>query len=307
MRHPLVPAALVVLLLAAYAVAGVALAGGTAAGAAVTVEGTVTGTDGAATGEAVVLVGEYAMLAKLSPSELRDAAAENRSDLTVVEVGSDGRFATNVSRARADGAVALSADGISETVRLGNGGSTLSFRLFERRPQSVHAAAAPTEPGETTRLYVDLRNDGDHAVENLTVTLTGLPDGWAVVGNDTAGTYDADARTLTWASVPAGEAADATLTISVPENAAVDEYPLALRASSDTNPVAAENVTIEVREETQGPTETRTGSLDAGGPDDTTTDSPVPTETSVPGFGVAAALAALAAAAAALALRVDRR
>jgi PGF-CTERM protein len=308
MRHPLVPAAVVLVLLAAYALAGVALAGNAAAGDAVTVEGTVTGVDGAATSDAVVLVGEYAMLAKLSPSELRAAADENRSDLTVVEVGSDGTFAANVSAARADGAVGLSADGVSETVRLGNQGATLSFQLHERRPQSVHAAAAPTGPGGVTRLHVDLHNDGDHAVENLSVTLTALPDGWQVVDTDTGGTYDAAGRTLAWDSVGAGDAAEATLTVAVPGDVAVGAYAVGLRADSDTNRISVENATVEVREETSGPTGTRTGSV---GDDETTasetpvTATPSPAGTSAPGFGVVVALVALAAAA--LALRGDRR
>lgn len=308
MRHPLVPAVLVVLLLAAYAVAGVAFAGGADAGDAVTVEGTVTGTDGATTSDAVVLLGEYAMLAKLTPSELREAADENRSDLTVVPVASDGTFATNVSAARADGAVALSDDGVSETVRLGNQGATLSFQLHERRPQSVHAAAAPAEPGEVTRLHVDLRNNGDHAVRNLSVTVTALPDDWRVVDNDTAGTYDAGERTLAWESVAAGDSIDATITVAVPEDAGVGAYGIGLRADSDTNPISVENATVDVREETSGPTETHTGSLgddEATASETPVTATPSPTGTSVPGFGVAVALVALAAAA--LAVRGDRR
>lgn len=308
MRHQLVPAVLVAVLLVAYGVAGAALAGGAAAGDAVTVEGTVTGTDGAADDDTVVLVGEYAMLAKLSPSELRDVADDDPQDLTVVEVGPDGAFAANVSAARADGAVALSDDGVSETVRLGNQGATLSLRLHERRPQTVRTAATPAGPGEVTRLHVDMHNNGDHAVENLSVALAALPDGWHVVDADAGGAYDADARALTWASVRASGHVDVTVSISVPEDAAVGEYVVGLRADSDTTPVAVENATVEVREETAGPTETRTGSL--GGDEQTATETPVtatqsPTGTSIPGFGVAAALVALAAAV--LALRADRR
>lgn len=315
MRHPLVPALLVVLLLGAYALAGAAVVGGAAPDEQVTIDGTVTGPDGGAASDAVVLVGEYAMLTKLSPDDLREVAAGEPQDVTVVEVGADGGFATTVAWERADAAVALDDDGISEVVRLGHDNVTLSLALHERRPQVIHAAASSVSHGETeTRLFVSLVNNGDEPVENLSVAIEGLPDGWSVAGVETAGTYDAETGTMTWASVPAGAEVDTTVTLTVPADAAVGEYGLTLSAESDSHPVSVDGATVEVLpEETAGPTKTVAG----GDGDDATPTSredgtisppptaagtasptPSPVGTTSPGFGalvtaVAAGLAAL--------------
>lgn len=313
MRHPLVPALLFVLLLGAYAVVGVAIVD---AGSqdAVTVEGTVTTAEGPTAEDAVVLVGEYGLLTKLSPDELRALVEDDPADLAVVAVGPDGAFAATVPATRADAVVALSDDGVSEVVRLGNQGSTVDLRLHERRPQTVRAAAASMGVDEReTRLYVSLHNNGDAAVGNLSVTFEGLPTGWQVVAVETDGAHDAGTRTLEWASVGPGEEASATVTLRAPDGVTVGGYEVSLAAASDTHPVAAEDATVEVRpEETAGPTRTVQGGEgstptatggDVGGPGAGTPEGATPTPSpradgpvSVPGFGVAAALAALLAA-----------
>lgn len=324
MRHPLVPALAVVLLLAAYAAAGTAVAGGSALVGApdsadqVTVDGTVTGVDDAPAGDAVVLVGEYGLLSKKSPAELRDIAADDPADLAVVEVADDGSFSTTVDRRQADAVLALSDAGVSETVRLGGENATLSLQLHEHRPQTVYAAVSSVSYGENrTRMYVSLVNNGDAAVENLTVDVTSLPDGWSVADVETDGSYDAASRTLTWRSVPAGAEVDTTVTLVVPEAATVGEYRADLAGSSDAHPVTVEDATVELLpEETAGPTETALGGDGATSTprytDDlettttsTPTDTPRPTATSTPGLGVLVALAGLLAGAVVAARRAD--
>jgi len=304
MRHPLVPALLVVLLLGAYALAGVAVVDG-APDERVTVDGTVTDADGAPASDAVVLVGEYAMLTKLSPADLREVAAGEPQDVTVVAVGDDGGFATTVAWERADAAVALDDDGISDVVRLGHDNATLSLALHERRPQVVHAHGSSVSHGETeTRLFVSLVNNGDGPVENLSVAIEGLPDGWSVAGVETAGAYEATGRTLSRASVPAGAEVDTTVTLAVPADAAVGEYDVTLSAESDSHPVSVDGATVEVlAEETAGPTKTAVGGdgatttpadVSTANPTPTGTASPTPSPvgTTSPGFGALAAVGA---------------
>lgn len=283
-----------------------ALAAGTGTGDEVRIDGTVTGPDGAPAGDSVVLVGDAAMLSKLSPDELRAFAADDPERLTVVPVGDDGQFETTVPRDRAEAAVAVSDAGISEVVRLGRSDASLSLRLHERRPQTVRASASAVSVDDRrTELSVGLINTGDEDVENLSVTLTSLPDGWTVEDVETDGSYRAADATLTWTAVPAGDQVDATVVLRVPEDAPVGEYTVDLRARSDSHPVAVDPVTVHLRpEETEQPT-TRVpaGDGDASTTDRHTaterhtTDPPAresPTVTPVPGFEVAAALAALA-------------
>lgn len=306
MRHPLVPTLLVVGLLAAYAGAGVVLADGSVAAEAVRVDGTVTGVDGAPGGDAVVLVGEYGLLSKHSPDELRSIADDDPADLAVVEVADDGSFSTTVDRRRADAVLALSDAGVSETVRLGGENATLSMQLHEHRPQTVHAAVSSVSHGETRiRMYVSLVNNGDEPVENLTVEVTSLPDGWSVADVETDGSYDEATRTLTWRSVPAGAEVDTTVTLSVPDAASVGEYGVGLAGSSGTHAISVPDGTVELLpEETAGPTTTVLGGDGATSTPRYTddlestatppgTDTPRPTGTSTPGLGVLVTLAAL--------------
>lgn len=317
MRPPLVHALAVALLLSAYAVGGAMLVAGAGPGDPVTVEGRVTGPDGSAAGEAVVLVGEYGLLTKLSPDELRDIAAQDPGDVTVVDVAADGAFETTVSYERADAAVALTDDKVSEVLRLGHDNATVAFALHERRPQTVHAAAASVSHGEKrTELHLGLVNNGDAAVENLTVTLGGLPDGWTVADVATDGSYDGDRRSVSWAAVPAGAEADATVRLAVPADAAVGDYEVSVAVDSTSHPVAVDDASVEVLPaETPGPTttvlggdETTTGGTGSDPPSGTTSppeptasptpsNTPAPVGTTSPGFGVGLAVAALAGAA----------
>jgi hypothetical protein len=305
MRHPLVPAVAVVLLLATYAAAGTALAGGPGPGDQVAVDGTVTGADGSVPGDALVLVGDRAMLTKLSPSELLSVAEDDPQNLAVVEVGEDGAFAATVPWKRADAAVAVSDAGVSEVVRLGHENTTVDLQLHERRPQTVYTAAASFAHDENrTRLHVSLVNNGDGAVEKLTVTVGSLPDGWSVAGVETDGSYDPAARTITWSSVAAGAEVDTTVTLAAPVDVDVGEYEVVFGAASDSHPVEIQDATVEkMPEDTAGPTKTVVGG-DGGTPKytDERTPSPrfthtstlTPTPASAPGLGLLAAVVGLA-------------
>lgn len=312
MHHPLVPALLFVLLLAGYAIAGVAVVHGGANGD-VTVDGTVTGVDGDRAEGAVVLVGDAAMLEKLSPDELRSVAEDDPDDLAVVDVGSDGTFEATVPPSRAGAVVALSDDTISAVHRLGKRGATVDLTLHANRPLSVRASGASVSPGERTRMTIDLRNTGDAAVSNLSVTVAGLPDGWTVADAETGGTYHPDDRTVTWSKAAPGEGIDATLVLRVPGDAAHDDYVTSLRATSDTHPVDAGNVTVEVRPpETAGPTETNLPKGNERGTPTSTPGSDASTTVLgddtrspavVPGFDVGVGVAGLAGLAVLLARR----
>lgn len=298
-------------LLALVLLLGASVAGGLGAASPhrddpVRVEGTVTGVDGTPAGDAVVLVGDDATLTKLSPDELRDVAADDPPDLTVVTVDDDGRFETVVTRRRADAAVAVSGARISDLVHLRGENATVSLRLYGQRPQTVHAHVGAVAYDERRAdLFVSLVNSGDAAIENLSVRVAALPAGWSVAAAETDGRYHPADRTLAWSSVGAGEEVGTTLVLSVPENASPGPYTVELRAGSDTHrvDVADETETVEVLpEDTPGPTTTAryvgTRTTAGGGeptPTRTTeTAAPPSTDTSVPGLGAGASIAALA-------------
>lgn len=273
----------------------------------VTVEGTVTGIDGDPASDAVVLIGDEAMLTKLTPEELRDVAADDPRDLTVVEVERDGAFETTVAWKRADGAVALSDDGISEVASIGHRNATLSMALHERRPQTVHTAAGAVSADEhQVQVYVSLVNNDDWTVRTLSLAVTALPEGWAIADVETAGTFHPDDRTLTWASVEPGAEVDTTIVLTVPEDTPVGEYEVGVRADSDTHLVDADAVTVEtLPAETAAPTTTSSPGDDGGTPTagDDAASSPATTSTTGAGFSIGVALVALALATAGLARR----
>jgi hypothetical protein len=263
-------------------------------GGAVTVDGTVTGVDGAPATDAVVLLGESATLRELSPDELRRLAAAEPGNLTVVEVDSGGRFEATLESSRAEAAVAVSDAGISELVFV-RGDATLDVTLYERRPQTVHEHLGPVIGDERrAELYVNLHNNGETAVENLSVRLESLPDGWEVAGVETDGVYRSDGRTLHWWSVAPGDAVDTTVVLVVPEDAATGEYAVEMRAESDTHRIDADSVTVEVPPaETPGPT-TVPPSPGEGTTRPPTATTATPTDGAGPGFGTAATVAGLA-------------
>ncbi|MFB6281481.1 MAG: NEW3 domain-containing protein [Haloferacaceae archaeon] len=265
----------------------------------VVVEGTVTGVDGAPADGGFVLVGEDATLTGFSPDELRALARDDPRNLTVVAVGNDGRFEATVDARRAEAAVAVSDAGISELVYVRGENATLDLRLYAYRPQIVHAHLGAVAADERrAELYVNLANSGDRTVENLSVGIGSLPDGWSVAAVETGGTYRTADRTLAWRTVRPGGTVEATVVLAVPNGTAVGTYRVGLRATSDTHRVRVEPETVEVlpadtpRPTTMPPaTERPTGAPPStpGEGGHGTTDG------SGAGLGAAAAIAALAA------------
>ena len=278
----------------------------------VTVTGTVTGIDGTPADQAVVLIGEDSTLAKLSPDELRELADGDPQDVTVVSVGSDGRFNTTLNWRQVEAAVAVSDTGISALVNVRAENASLDLQLYEQRPQTVHVHLGAVAAEERrTDMYVNLVNNGDTTIETLSVQIGSLPDGWSLTEETTTGQYHPDNRTLTWGELAPGEEIDTTLVLTVPENASVGEYTVKFDAESDTHRIDTAPETVRVMpEETPGPTQTVTPGGDedpatndsesppttdtrTDGTPSTRTDQPVTTSTTGPGFGTVAAVMAL--------------
>lgn len=276
-------------------------------GEEVTVDGTVTGIDGTPATDAVVLIGDDSTLTTFSPDELRDFATDPPQNLTVVTAESDGRFEATLGSSRAEAAVAVSDSGVSDLVYIRGENATLSLQLYKRRPQTVHAHLGAVAANEQqTELYVNLGNSGDTTIENLSVAITSLPDGWSVVEVTTNGSYHPSNQTLAWSSVRPSAEIDTTVVLAVPEETPVGEYTVKLRAESDTHRVGVEPETVEViPEDTPTPTQTPSPSGDeatrttqtderALTPTDVATETNVsPTTASGPGLGTIATVAAL--------------
>jgi hypothetical protein len=272
----------------------------------ITVDGTVIGVDGTPTSEAVLLVGEDSALTSHSPDELRDLAARDPRNLTVVPVGSDGRFEATLHSRRAEAAVAVSDDGTSDLVYVRGEDTTLELRLHERRPQTVHTHLGGVAADERrAELYVNLVNSGDAPVVNLSVQVDSLPAGWSVAEVTTNGRYHSDNRTLTWGTVTPGGQVDTTVVLRVPEETPAGEYTVGLRADSDTHLVGVAPETVELLpEDTETPTPAPDGdpnpsTSDAGADGGSQSAQPRGTDASStpatgPGFGTVAAVVALA-------------
>lgn len=234
----------------------------------VTVTGTVTGVDGDPATDAVILIGEDSTLTTFSPAELREVATDPPQNLTVVNAGSNGRFEATLGSLRAEAAVAVSDAGVSDLVYIRGENATLSLQLHERRPQTVHAHLGTVAADERrAELYVNLGNSGDATIENLSVTLESLPEGWTVTNVSTKGTYHPDTGTLTWSSVAPGTEIDTTVVLTVPEGAPVGTYTVRLRAESDTHRVGVQDETVEVLpEDTATPTQLPGHDIDESSP-----------------------------------------
>lgn len=287
-RHPLVPALVTLLLLGAYAAGGAMLvAADPGPGDEVSIDGTVTAPDGTAASDAVVLFSSDETLDRFTPDELRAFAEDPPENVTVTTVDGDGRFDATVTWERSEAALAVSDAGISEIVFTGRENTTIDLRLRENRPQTVHAHIGSISHDEQeTDLFINLQHNGETAVEDLSVTVDSLPEGWSIERVETDGQYDADSRTLTWASIQPGNEVDTTLVVRAPEDADPGEYTVELRAESTTHDISVADPveTVEILpENTPGPTTTPPPS-DAGTPaspdaTDEATPPPDPSET----------------------------
>lgn len=312
MRHPLVPALAVLLLLAAFAVGGAVLAdadtGDTVATHA-TITGTVTDENGTAVSDAYVLAEpvDGDLLAEHTDGErevaesLLKLGATDPDGVNVARTDGAGRFEASVPTGTYR-VVAVTADGerVSRLNQVEAGG-TVDLAVDRHAVQELTAGrSVDVPPGETATVEVALENTDDEAVRNLTVAVGALPDSWSLTDVATDGSWDPRTRSLHWDEVDPGETVPATLSVSVPEDASRGQYRVPLSATADGHFV--ESMTdgwVVVRPPDASPTPTV-----VGGPAGTVTASPPaatgsgPGEDQVPtpGFGLAVALAAVAAA-----------
>lgn len=268
-------------------------------------DGTVMDPTGTPVENASVLIGDFAMLDKLTPTQLREVAAGEPQDVRVVSVDEEGTYSTDVEWEQADAALALTTNRISKTARLSRENTTRDFQVYPNRPQQVYGhAGAVSADEDQSRLYIGLRNNDDISIQNMSVTISSLPAGWTISSVDTAGEYQSDTQKISWSEVPAGAEIDSTVHFSIPDDADVGDYTVKLTAASQTHQLDGESVMIErLPETTPGPT--TTGVYGGPGGDDQSGDTPAAqsptttpktktTETSQPGFTSVVSMIALA-------------
>lgn len=274
-------------------------------GELVHLDGTVMDSTGTPVENGSVLIGDFAMLDKVTPAQLREVAAGEPQDVHVVSVDEDGTYSTDVEWEQADAALAITTNRISKTARLSRENTTRDFQVYPNRPQQVYGhAGAVSADEDQARLFIGLRNNDDIPIQNMSVTITSLPADWTIKSVDTAGEYQSDTQKITWSEVPAGAEIDTTVHISFPEGADVGDYTVTFTAASQTHHLDGESVTIErLPETTPGPT--TTGVYGGPGGDDHSDDTPTaqsptitghtePTETSQPGFTSVVSMIAIA-------------
>lgn len=307
MRHPLVPALLVVLLLGAYAVAGAALAAGEPADSA-TVSGRVTVENGTGVADAYVILEPVGgdLIAEATDGDqavaesLLKLGGTDPDGIHVARTDDAGRFETAVP----DGeyhVVAVDGAAVSRTRTVAAGNGTVDLVVDEDQVLAVETAATPTvSPGSTVTAEFRVANVDDEPVEGLTVALGDLPAGWTLEAVETSGRYDAANRTIAVAVLPADESVVVSMTLSVPENAESGRYGIPVTADSDTHYVEHDAVTARVRLADATPTRTVVGGEGSDTPPVTETPplSPAtgpesPNGPTVPGFGPLVAVAVL--------------
>lgn len=330
MRHPLVPALLVVVALVTYALLGAVVAGATPAAATTenaTVSGEVVTADGApADGAYVVLepvpadrVAEATDGSRaVAESLLRYGMAEP-DDVVAVRSGTEGTYRAEVPPG--DYVVVAVSERDWRVSRLHEvtveeGEEVdLDLVLDAERVQELEAETVDAEPGGTVEVPLELLNTDDEPVQQLDLELAALPDGWTVEDVETDGNYDEDAGTVTWETVASGERAAATVTVGVPEDADTGRVSLLRAVDADSHFVEwtlGPRVFVKPPDWTPPPTHTPSPATeptdvddatgeDAGNDEDTPTDGgPADDSTTAPGLGPLAAAVALLLATAAV-------
>jgi hypothetical protein len=257
---------------------------GLAAAENATLRGTVADEDGTAVGDAIVLVvaGESPLVEKMTTTELVELANNEASDeVFVARTGSDGEYSLSLA-AGTYRAIALKGDDASgiETIDHSGGATTdLDLTLHEHRPLTVRPWGGSASPGNETTVNVDLYNNGASAVEDLSYTLQGVPEGWTVVDHeDAGGSFDEGALRWTWASVPVGEFANPSVTFRVPDGTEIGNYTVTVVPESAHRSYDSVTATVRVHEPpTPGETPTQLPGGDGGGDGDANTTEPGPT------------------------------
>lgn len=255
------PAVLVAVGLATAATAGLAAVGaaatpadGPGAGPAGPTAGThgasVTGVVTDADGDAVE--GAYVLAQPAFATALESAVNGSRPvGETLLDLARDPPRGVLVNTSRAGGAylvdlsgqgrydvVAVAADGsvsAIRTVEVGSNATELDLTVDGDRVLAVDGQDVAGTPGRTTAVSIAVENTDDRPVRNLSVSLGPLPDGWSVEDVTTDGSFDEATRTVRWERVAAGETATATVTLTVPEDAALDTYAIDLTADAATH------------------------------------------------------------------------
>lgn len=219
-----------------------------------TLEGTVTYENGTPVPEAMVLVvaGDRPMLVKMTTTELVELANNEASDeVFVARTNDEGQYSVSLP----DGTyrtIALqdrAASGI-ETVDLEeNEALTLDLTLQEYRPLTVRARGGTTSPGNETTVRIELYNNGASPVEDLSFALDGVPNGWTIVDHaDAEGTFDEERYRWTWSSVPVGSFAEPSVTLQVPDDAALRNYTVTVVPESRHRSYDTVTATVRVQE-----------------------------------------------------------
>lgn len=244
MRHPLVPALVVVLALVCYAILGAVVAGAVAPVSNATVSGTVTDDDGRPVTDAAVLLepAEGDLLVEHTDGDraviesVRKLAAADPDGVTVVHTDEDGHFSASVPEGRYR-AVAVTRERISRLRTVdAAGGATVDLAVGRHRVLRVDAeTTGPVAPGNATTLAIRVENHDDEPVRSLSVTVGDLPASWTLSGVDADGHYDADARRIAWDQLDPNETAVVRLHVEIPDGSERDRYPIPVSAGSDSH------------------------------------------------------------------------
>ena len=119
---------------------------------------------------------------------------------------------------------------------------------------ALYADGGEFTAGNTVTVDYTLENSGSDA--SATLALGSLPDGWSVVDQSAAdATWDANAETWTWSTLPGGENRTASVTLAVPSDAPDEPrlVPATLSVDGQGTDVRAARVTVGEPSSSPGP------------------------------------------------------
>lgn len=270
--------------------------------------GTVTDESGDPVADASVLIQpanatafeELALSRSIHDGFRKLAESGGTDEVTVVQTDAEGRYETSLDVGEYE-LVAVTDDGLSmvRQVDASDGGTVeTDLELDPDRVQPVDGAdVGHVTAGNETSVTVRVANVDDEPIRNASLSVS-IPDEFTVVDVETDGRWNADSRTLTWETVPAGSQVTATIRVRVAEDAPESEYRIAYAGGSDTHLLQTTNPSrVSVRPPGATPTH------HPGGGDGTPTPTAMtegphgegPLPMPAPGFGSVAAVAALLA------------
>lgn len=116
-------------------------------------------------------------------------------------------------------------------------------------PLSLSISTTSATPGENTTISFNVTNQNGTELSGVAIDIESIPNNWSTVDrSDNDGTWQSDGMTWLWLSVPDGESRTPSITLHIPNDSQLKDYPIEANASDSEGHSAQANATISVTE-----------------------------------------------------------